>query len=136
MTDEVKAEILTRIRLGESVRQIGRDENMPSDRTIFHEISSNAQFLQQYESAKKDQAEYLGDEMLEIADDGRNDWILREVRGQEIEVQNTEAIQRSRLRIDTRKWLMSKLLPKKYGDKLDIEANHTGSIKVTIGGDV
>ena len=55
--------------------------------------------------------------MLEIADDGRNDWIVRLRKDGSTEtVVDNEAVQRSRLRIDTRKWLLSKLSPKKYGD--------------------
>ena len=42
---------------------------------------------------------------------------------------NNEAVQRSRLRVDARKWLMSKLMPKKYGEKLELG----GDLKVTLG---
>ena len=34
---------------------------------------------------------------------------------------NGEAIQRSRLRVDTRKWILSKMVPKKYGTKVTAE---------------
>lgn len=63
------------------------------------------------------QAEGMADEILEIADDGRNDWMEIQNRdGDNIGWKvNGEAVQRSRLRIDARKWLLSKLLPKKYG---------------------
>ena len=63
----------------------------------------------------------IADELLEIADDGRNDWMQRrgndERGGCEL---NGEHIQRSRVRIDTRKWLLSKMLPKVYGDKSEV----------------
>jgi hypothetical protein len=63
----------------------------------------------------------MEDELLEIADDGRNDW--GEKRNDKGEVTgwtvNGEHIQRSRARIDTRKWLMGKCVPKKYGDKVE-----------------
>lgn len=42
---------------------------------------------------------------------------------------------KARLQIDARKWYASKLAPKKYGDKLDLNANHTGTIEIVIGGD-
>jgi hypothetical protein len=63
----------------------------------------------------------IADELLEIADDGRNDWMQRtgndERGGWEL---NGEHIQRSRVRIDTRKWLLSKMLPKVCGDKTEV----------------
>jgi hypothetical protein len=75
----------------------------------------------EYARAKEEMAEHFAEEMLEIADDGSNDWIERELeRGNVIKVADHEHIARSRLRVDTRKWLMSKLLPKKYGEKLDV----------------
>jgi len=58
--------------------------------------------------------------MLDIADDGRNDWMERHGKEDAGWQANGENIQRSRVRIDTRKWLASKLKPKKYGDKVDL----------------
>jgi hypothetical protein len=62
--------------------------------------------------------------MLEIADDGRNDTYEDENGHQHV---NTDHIQRSRLRIDARKWLASKMAPKKYGDR--VEQAHSGGDK-------
>lgn len=133
-TKEVQDEILDRIADGESVNQIGRDPKMPDASNIRRYIARDSEFRTKYEKAKMDMAEMMADEMLEIADDGRNDFILREVRGEEVEVPNTEHIQRSRLRIDTRKWLMSKLMPKKYGDKIEVGGNEQRPLKIVIGG--
>ena len=61
------------------------------------------------------------EELLDIADDGSNDWVLREGKDEEEWWQlNQEAISRSRLRVDTRKWYLSKVLPKKFGEKMDV----------------
>lgn len=77
-----------------------------------------------YTRAKELQLEYLAEETLDIADDGSND-LMTIVKGEEsYEVENKEVTNRSKLRVDTRKWLLSKLAPKKYGDKLDL--NHGG----------
>ena len=70
------------------------------------------------------QTDAIFDENLEIADDGRNDWMERHGDEEAGWVANGEHIQRSRLRIDTRKWMASKLAPKKYGDKLDLNNTH------------
>ena len=72
--------------------------------------------------------------MQEIADDGRNDWMEVETKKGSYVSLNSEAVARSRLRIDQRKWYLSKLAPKKYGEKLDIEHSGNMDIKVTIGG--
>jgi len=82
------------------------------------------EFLQRYEQAKEESADALADEMLDIADDSERDYT------EEGRV-NTEHVQRARLRVDTRKWIASKLKPKKYGDKLDLNANHAGTINLS-----
>ncbi|MEX3667997.1 hypothetical protein AB3X82_07315 [Paraburkholderia phenoliruptrix] len=73
-----------------------------------------------YARAREAQADTLADEMLDIADDGRNDWMERLGRddtplGWTV---NGEAVQRSRIRLDARKWLAGKIAPKKYGEKI------------------
>ena len=57
--------------------------------------------------------------MFEIADDGTNDWMERQTRGGEMKVVGAhEHIDRSRLRVDTRKWALARMSPKKYGDQV------------------
>ena len=60
----------------------------------------------------------MADELLEISDDGRNDWMERNGEDDRGWVANGEHMGRSRLRVDTRKWLLSKALPKLYGEKV------------------
>jgi len=97
---------------------------MPHKRTVKRWLAEKPSFQEQYARAKEEMAEHFAEEILEIADDGSNDWIERELEtGNVINVANHEHIARSRLRVDTRKWLMSKLLPKKYGEKLDVDTH-------------
>jgi hypothetical protein len=79
-------------------------------------------FSQRYARARELQAHSIADELLEIADDGRNDWMQRLGKGDDDPGWglNGEHIQRSRVRIDTRKWMLSKMLPKSYGDKTEV----------------
>lgn len=102
------------------MRSVCRDESMPSARTLFTWMRVHPEFLQQYTRAKEESADALSDEMIDIADDGSNDWMERKnAEGENIGWQvNGEHVQRSRLRVETRKWIASKLKPKKYGDKL------------------
>jgi len=82
-------------------------------------------FSPMYARAREVGYQKLADELFSIADDSRNDWMqIRAKNGEMIEVVNKEAIERSRLRVDTRKWVLSKMLPKIYGDKLDVSAKH------------
>jgi hypothetical protein len=77
-------------------------------------------FAAAYSCARDLQADCWADDIIEIADDSRNDWIEREIKsGRIIKVVN-EAIARAKLRIDTKKWLLSKLKPERYGDKLEL----------------
>jgi hypothetical protein len=79
-------------------------------------------FSPKYTRAREIQAMSIADELLEIADDARNDWMQRPGRSDDDPgwQLNSEHVQRSRVRIDTRKWLLSKMLPKVYGDKTEV----------------
>ena len=119
-TKELADEICEQLAEGKSMRTVCRAENMPAMRTIFYWLRTNEDFLQQYARAKEEAADALVDEMIEIADDGSNDLMTLEKGNYSYEVENKEVTNRSRLRVDTRKWIASKLKPKKYGDKLDL----------------
>lgn len=96
---------------------------MPAMDTVFRWLREKPEFSEQYVKAKQESADALVEEMMDIADDGSNDWMVRHGKdGEESWQLNGEHVQRSRLRLDTRKWIASKLKPKKYGDKLDM--NH------------
>ena len=83
--------------------------------TVLRWLRENEDFRNQYARAKEDQADLLAEEMMDIADETSNDTITDE-KGNEYA--NKEWINRSRLRVDTRKWIASKLKPKKYGDRV------------------
>ena len=86
-------------------------------------------FFGQYAQAREIQADHYFEEMFEIADDGSNDWMERRRRGGTSElVLNDEHVQRSRLRVDTRKWALARMSPKKYGDRMEHE--HHGDLHV------
>jgi hypothetical protein len=101
---------------------------MPSTSTVLKWAREMPEFSQQYTQARKELLEHWAEEVLEISDDGSNDWITREKEEGRVEtVVDSEHINRSRLRVDTRKWLLSKLDARKYGDKLELggEVQHT-----------
>ena len=109
--------ICERIADGESLRSICLEDAMPNKATVFRWLAKNSVFCDQYARAREVQADLYFDEIMDIADDGSNDWIKRTGRdGQPFWVENGEAMRRSQLRVDARKWVIVKMLPKKYGD--------------------
>lgn len=96
-----------------SVRSVCSDDDMPSLDAFFKWIAKYREFNDQYARAKEIQMEFYADEINTIADDDSKDFQI-DPDGK-VRSDNT-AVNRARLRVDSRKWLMSKLAPKKYGD--------------------
>lgn len=121
--------ICERLADGESLRSICQADDFPNRSSIFKWLSLYPEFSDQYARAREAQADAIFDDILEIADDGRNDWMEKKDReGENIGWrENGEALRRSALRVDARKWMAGKLRPKKYSDKLDL--NVSGSIQ-------
>ena len=116
-TDEQKAkaceEILARVRSGLSLRAAcDGDDWMPAEATFRLWCDSDADLSAQYTSAREARAELLFEQCLDIAD--QYEQAEEKLEG------GTDHINRARLRIDTRKWMLGKMQPKKYGDKLAI----------------
>jgi hypothetical protein len=121
-----------------SLRTICKEEGMPSVRTVLSWLSAGDKedakpdlraFLRQYARAREEQADFLAEEILEIADDGSNDLMTITKGDASYEAENKEVTNRSKLRVDARKWIASKLKPKKYGDKLDMDLNLPDTVK-------
>jgi len=119
-SEEVASIILARLSDGESARSIARDPAMPVISTIMKWLADNKQFSEQYARACEMRADAVFDELFEIADDGQNDWMERQDKdGENIGWQlNGEHVQRSKLRVDARKWALARMQPKKYGDRI------------------
>ncbi|MDA8115007.1 MAG: hypothetical protein M0Z43_09825 [Acidithiobacillus sp.] len=109
--------ILALIMEGKSLVEITKLEDMPPYRTVCEWLARNQEFSQNYARARDIQADYYFDEIKTIADTPC-------VEPHDVGWQKN--------RIDARKWMASKLLPKKYGDK--IETEHSGSVQVTHSG--
>jgi hypothetical protein len=125
-SDETATEICGRLSEGSSLRSICADEGMPSKSTVMRWLAAHAEFRDQYARAREAQADYWAEEIIEISDDGANDTYKD---GEGNERTNQDVIARSRLRVDTRKWLMARMAPKKYGDKITQEL--TGGLTIT-----
>ena len=110
-TQDLGDSICERLCDGESLRKICLSDDMPSRSTVFRWLAADESFRDQYARAKEEQAELLADEIIDIADDGSNDFMGED------EKYNGDAVARSKLRVDARKWVAAKLKPKKYGDR-------------------
>ena len=111
--------VCEKLMAGESLRAICRLPSMPEAKTLFRWLDKRPAFRQQYARAREIQAELKFDELQEISDDGTNDWMQRNDPDNPGYQANGEYVQRSKLRADTLKWRLSKMLPKKYGDKIE-----------------
>lgn len=114
-------QICSRLASGEPLTKICRDDSMPDVTTVYRWMAARDEFRQQYARAREDQADTLADEIIEISDDGTRDTYI--VDGEERT--NQDVIARSRLRVDTRKWVASKMKPKKYGEL--VRQEHSGA---------
>jgi hypothetical protein len=108
----------------ESLRSICSAEDMPDAKTVYRWLARHEEFCQQYTRARQMQAEVFYDENIEIADNATDDVIFladedSSGEGARPAIKHS-AIARARLQIDTRKWAMSKMLPRKYGDRTDV----------------
>ena len=120
--------ICGRMAEGETLRQVCRDPAMPARSTVYRWLNKNPAFRDQYARARELLVESWADEIIEIADDGTTDYVTRIGRnGTEYEAVDQEHIQRSRLRVDTRRWLLSKLNPGQYGDHMEV--HHAGEVE-------
>ena len=118
-SQEVADEICKRLMGGASMREVCAAEDMPARSVVYEWLAENPAFADQYARAAEVRADEVFDEMFAIADNGENDWMQRAGKDEETAwVENGEAIRRSQLRIDTRKWALARMAPRKYGDKL------------------
>lgn len=118
-TDELAAQICAEMSEGRSLKSICEDEGMPHIATIFRWLgdSKHEAFCDNYARAMEMRAQAMFEDMQEIADDAAADYV--ETKKGLVVVK--EIVQRSKLRIETRQWMLMRMAPKKYGDKLQLE---------------
>lgn len=100
---EVAADICALLANGESLRKVCERPGMPNKATVFRWLAVHEEFRDQYAKAAETRADAIFEEMFDIADDVKEE---------------AAAVAKARLRIDTRKWSLARMNPKKYGDKV------------------
>ena len=129
-SDSLAAFICGEIASGKTLTAICKTPGLPVAATVNRWRRENSQFSADYATARIDQMDSFGDEIIDISDDSSMDTVTkRDPKGREFEAIDHENIQRSRLMVDTRKWLMSKIGPV-YADKVDHK--HSGEVVHTV----
>lgn len=110
-SDELLAEMLDRVASGESLNQICEESGMPTRKTFYQWVSDDPAIRNMYEVALSLRADWVFDQIIEIADEpvGTTD------NGST----DSGAVAKQKLQVDARKWVLSKMAPKKYGEKLE-----------------
>lgn len=123
---DTAAEICARLVNGESLRSVCRDPRMPDVKTVYLWLQQNEEFLHQYTQAKEDQADTLQEDILDIADTLPDQVVDKEG----IARVDAAYVNWMRLRVDSRKWIASKLKPKKYGDRQILAGDKDSPVEV------
>ncbi len=109
---EVAADICSLLADGESLRKACDRPGMPNKATVFRWLAQHEEFRDQYAKATETRADAIFEGMFDIADSVSEE---------------AAAVAKARLRIDTRKWALARMNPKKYGDKVSQEIDHRSS---------
>jgi hypothetical protein len=126
-SQEIFDEICVRIASGESLRKICKDDKMPALVNVWRWLNDDEALSKQYTHAREEQAETLADEIQEICD--------AEMPMDAFGKIDAGAVNQARLKIDARKWIASKLKPKRFGDytKIQAEVKDTSSTSSWLG---
>lgn len=117
--EDVFNEIFDRIEKGEALRNILKDDHLPCHKTFYKWLDEDKQRVAQYERACETRAEKIFEEILDIADNPEEGVTVTDKDG-EVTTTTGDMLGHRRLKIDARKWMLGKMQPKKYGDKLDV----------------
>lgn len=127
-TKELAETICERLAAGESLISICRDPNMPSDWTVRKWALDGVDgFDLAYARARDLGYDRVGDELIALADETRIGTITT-VKPNGVETKTADMVERARLQIETRKWVLERMLPKKYGNKVQTE--HSGGLRI------
>lgn len=120
-----QAEICRRVSLGQSMLSVltEGDKTLPKYETALGWLSDYPEFADAYSKAQRARSDVLFEEALTVADDARNDWMARNDPNNGGWMLNGENINRSKLRVETRKWAAAKLNPSRYGERTTVDVD-------------
>lgn len=118
--EKALSSIFERIGKGQALRNILRENEMPDNTKFYKWIDGDKMLLERYLGARAQRADGIFEDLFDIADDQEND-VYEDKDGKE--QTNHNVINRARIRIDTRKWILARMDSKKYGDKIQQEVS-------------
>ena len=119
---DLAARICARLAAGESLLSVCKSDDMPARATVNEWVTTNREgFADIYARARDAGLDVMSEELLAICDEQAE--VVTDT-GKRYDPE----VQRDRLRVDTRKWYLSKLAPKRYGDRIAVE--HSGSVSI------
>ena len=128
-TPELVDRIITGVATGKTITAVCRDDPaLPEPLTVFRWLHDSPEAGKRYREAMLARTDVMHEQIIDISDETARDYIETD-SGPKL---NPEHIQRSRLRVNTRQWLMERMQPKKYGSQLSI----SGSVELTARADV
>lgn len=113
--------ICDKIEDGKPVRQILKEKGMPSSQTFFEWLEEDRIKSKRYAHATEIRADVIFDEIFEIADNTIEGIVIETDDHGRTKEKKGDMLGHRKLQIDARKWVLSKMQPKKYGDKLEID---------------
>jgi hypothetical protein len=126
-SEELISTIFNRVSSGESINKICSTPDMPCRNSFFEWVDKSEDVQRRYQLAIIARTDFYAEEIIAISDDGSKDTYLD---GDGNERTDNEVVARAKLRIDARKWFVSKMNPKKYGDKLELSGDPTSPLVV------
>lgn len=125
--------ICARLAEGEPLKQICRGPDMPNESNVRYWALDNAEFGALYTRAREVGYDKLAEEILRIADTLKEGTVVS-TKEWGTEVTTKDMIEHRKLQIDTRKWLLAKMLPKRYGDAKNAEPDDKDVTTYTVVG--
>ena len=127
-SDDIFAEICERMAGGGTLRKICQDDHLPSRETVIRWVRNDDGRRRLYDLARQAQADWYADEIVELSRDRSNDTFTDKDGRQSA---NHAAVARDKLICDNLKFLMAKLHPGRYGEKLTPEAQQTETLAIS-----
>jgi hypothetical protein len=123
-TPDIANEVLDELMSGRPLADICAEPDMPSATSVRQWLRDNREgFTARYWEAREIGYHMIGDQALKIVDDRNNDWIVwRREDGTMARMLDPQRVNRALGRVSTRRWLLSKMLPKTFGDRPDFYA--------------
>jgi hypothetical protein len=129
-TREISDKICEGIANGRTLNQICREPGMPARPTVMAWVLGDVDGISdRYARARDLMLEHWAEEVIDIAEDGTNDWVEKQYKSGVQVVLDREHVSRSDLRINSRRWLLSKLKPEKYGERVTVKNEGNGDVE-------